>query len=209
MYLHKTPFILKQLYPSLTWNKSRSGNKVYLTFDDGPIPEVTEYVLNLLANYEAKATFFCVGDNIRKHPQVFNKIVEQGHAIGNHTFNHLNGFKNNDMQYLENIEQCKQIINTYQKKTTLLFRPPYGRIKKSQIKVLRKDYQIIMWDVLSGDFDPSISFERCLRATIRHTRPGSIVVFHDSIKTYSALKFVLPRYLEYFKGQGFTFAVLE
>jgi peptidoglycan-N-acetylglucosamine deacetylase len=208
MYLHETPFLVKKLYPSLVWNKPRSEKRIYLTFDDGPIPEVTDFVLETLKRFEAKATFFCVGDNIRKHKEVFARVVEHGQGVGNHTFNHLNGFKNNDEEYFSNIQKCDEHINGSHHLSNL-FRPPYGRISRSQINVLKRNYQIIMWDVLSGDFDKNLSPEKCLKATINCSKPGSIVVFHDSVKTFKTIQYVLPRYLEYFKGLEFSFERLN
>jgi peptidoglycan-N-acetylglucosamine deacetylase len=204
MYLHKTPFILKKLYPSLIWNNSRLEKKIYLTFDDGPIPEVTDFVLETLGEFGAMGTFFCVGDNIRKHPEVFQRVVTADHSVGNHTFNHLNGFKNSNENYFSNIQECDSYINNAENKSNL-FRPPYGRIRNSQIQVLKKNYKIIMWDVLSGDFDKSLAPDKCLKETIRCTKPGSIVVFHDSVKTYDTIKYVLPRYLYHFRSLGFSF----
>lgn len=185
---------------------------LYLTFDDGPVPGPTEFVLEELQKYRAKATFFCIGDNIRKYPEVFNKVVAQGHAVGNHTFHHLNGWKTSADKYRENIQLCDQemiaaVDSSYQAKGTILFRPPYGRITREQIRAL-KSHQIIMWDVLSIDYDSSLSPEQCLKNTIKATRPGSIIVFHDSIKAERNMTFALPRFLEHFSALGFTFKAL-
>jgi peptidoglycan/xylan/chitin deacetylase (PgdA/CDA1 family) len=205
MYLIKSPLLLKWYYPSLVWNKTRTDKVIYLTFDDGPIPDVTDFVLNTLNAFNAKATFFCIGDNIKKHPSVFEKLITAGHAIGNHTFNHLKGWKTDDQTYFQNMEECQLLTGTH------LFRPPYGRIKKSQIKDIRKAYpkiQIIMWDVLSGDFDTTLSPEKCYTNVIENSRNGSIIVFHDSIKAFDRLKYVLPRALKYFNEQGYVFKTL-
>ena len=205
MYLVKSPSLLKWYYPSLTWNKSRADKVIYLTFDDGPIPDVTAFALKTLKSFDAKATFFCIGDNIRKHPELFDALKEEGHSIGNHTFNHLKGWATPDESYLENFIQCQELTKTS------LFRPPYGRIRKTQIKALRNlqpDLQIVMWDVITGDFDPNLSPETCYRNAIKHTTNGSIVVFHDSLKAFDRLEYALPRFLQHFTDKGFTFSTL-
>lgn len=205
MYLVKSPFFLRWYYPSLIWNKARSEKAIYLTFDDGPIPDVTDFVLKTLQDYDAKGTFFCIGDNIRKHPEVYDRLIAGGHRIGNHTFNHLKGWKTADERYLENFEQCQALTGTK------LFRPPYGRIKKSQaraIKAKHPEMDIIMWDVLSGDFDTSLAPEKCFKNVVRHTGNGSIIVFHDSLKAFDRLQYALPRTLAYFKERGFAFRTL-
>ena len=207
MYLVKTPWLLKKLYPTLVWNLNRTEHCIFLTFDDGPIPIVTPFVLKNLKQYDAKATFFCIGDNVKKHPDIFEDVKAGGHAIGNHTFNHLKGWKTGDEVYVQNFLECNLILQT----ETSLFRPPYGRIKRNQIKLLKAqkpDLQIIMWDVLSGDFDMSLSPEKCLQNVIKHTENGSIVVFHDSLKAFNRLEYVLPRALEYWSKQGYSFAPL-
>lgn len=205
MYLFKTPRLLKLLYPKLTWDIKTGSRSIYLTFDDGPIPIVTPHVLKILKEYQAKATFFCIGDNVRKHPDIFKQVKQDGHAIGNHTFNHLKGWKTEDDTYIENFKQAAELLQTN------LFRPPYGRIKRSQaekLKVLNPDLNIIMWDVLSGDFDMTLKPERCLKKTIQYTRPGSIIVFHDSLKAFNRLEYVLPRALSFWKSEGYTFELL-
>ncbi|WP_316799937.1 polysaccharide deacetylase family protein [Pedobacter frigidisoli] len=218
MYLIKSPLLLKWYYPSLVWNKSRSEKVIYLTFDDGPIPNVTDFVLKTLKAFHAKATFFCIGDNIQKHPEVFNRVKNDGHAIGNHTFNHLKGWKTDDETYVQNTIKCQELTQTS------LFRPPYGRIKKSQVRSLKSmllnqgfgsqitatdsNLQIIMWDVLSGDFDINLAPEKCYQNVIRHADNGSIIVFHDSLKAFDRLEYTLPRVLKYFTEKGFTFATL-
>ncbi len=206
---HRTPFFLPTLYPSLTWRIQNNRKELYLTFDDGPVPGPTEFVLDTLASRNVKATFFCIGDNIRKHPEVFKKIIERGHAVGNHTFNHLNGWKTNPQQYLKNIIECDDVIKPHLRTTNneqrpTLFRPPYGRITKKQVQSL-SHYKIIMWDVLSVDYNKNLSKENCLHNTIRATRPGSIIVFHDSNKAEKNLTFALPAFIDHFLEQGFTF----
>ena len=202
MYLVKTPWLLKQFYPGLTWNMPRNKRCIYLTFDDGPIPIVTPFVLKNLERYQAKATFFCIGDNVDKHPDVFKAVKAGGHAIGNHTFNHLKGWKTEDATYLENFLKCDGQLHTS------LFRPPYGRIKKSQIRSLttaKPGLNLIMWDVLSGDFDQNLKPEDCLNNVIKHAEAGSIVVFHDSLKAFARLEYVLPRAMEVWVKEGYSF----
>lgn len=188
-------------YPGFVWRMPTREKVMYLTFDDGPIPDVTEWVLETLELHKAKATFFCIGDNIRKHPSIFDKIKNQGHSVGNHTFNHLNGWQNNDTRYLENVQLCENQMAT----KTILFRPPYGRIKYSQARVLKSKHKIVMWDVLSGDFSPNLSPERCLAMTIQYGRPGSVVLFHDSLKAQRNMEYALPRTLEHFGNLGYEF----
>jgi len=205
MYLVKTPLVLKLLYPRLLWDAGGDGRSIFVTFDDGPIPIVTPFVLNILKQYNAKATFFCIGDNVRKHPDVFEQVKNAGHAIGNHTFNHLNGWKTDDKTYLENFLKADELIGSD------LFRPPYGRIKRSQAKLLqaaKPGIQIVMWNVLSADFDTNISPEKCLDNVIRNVKPGDIVLFHDSLKAKDRVEYALPRALEYWSKEGFEFKSL-
>lgn len=204
MFLHHSPFWLKALFPGFIWRVPTSEKKIFLTFDDGPIPDITEWVLETLKQHHAKATFFCIGDNVRKHPDVFQKLLKGGHSIGNHTFNHMNGWKSADNAYLENIEKCSDQFNF----ETNLFRPPYGRIKKSQSKIVLTERKIIMWDVLSGDFSKSLTPEVCLKKTIQYARPGSIILFHDSIKASKSMQYALPRFLEHYTREGFSFEAL-
>lgn len=203
MFLAKTPDILQFLMPSYTWKVPTTEKILYLTFDDGPIPGVTPWVLETLRDYAAKATFFCVGDNVQKHPEVFQQVLAEGHAVGNHTFNHLNGWKTDTDVYLENVARCRQVLNSN------LFRPPYGRLKPRQMQALKKDFRVVMWDVLSGDFSQKLSPETCLQQVLAHARPGSIVVLHDSLKAERNLKYVLPRVLEHFKAAGYQFEALK
>lgn len=189
----------------MIWNKSRNRHCIYVTFDDGPIPIVTPYVLNILRQYNAKATFFCIGDNVTKHPDVFEQVKSAGHAIGNHTFNHLKGWKTDNKTYVDNFLKADELLHAD------LFRPPYGRIKKSQARLIRKanpDTKIIMWDVLSGDFDTDLKPETCLEHVLRYTENGSIIVFHDSLKAYDRLEYVLPRAMEEWSRRGYEFGVL-
>ncbi|MEJ5092243.1 polysaccharide deacetylase family protein [Sphingobacterium faecium] len=202
MYLVKAPFFLKLFYPKSIWNKSRKENKIYLTFDDGPIPELTPFVLDTLKQYNIKATFFCVGENIKKNPHLFERILLEGHQVGNHTYNHLKGWQTTDAHYLENIEKCQELTKSN------LFRPPYGRAKKSQLAKLYPDYQIIMWDVLTGDFDLSLSPEKCYKNAIKHTENGSIIVFHDNIKAIPRVEYALPKTIAYLLSKNYHFELL-
>jgi peptidoglycan/xylan/chitin deacetylase (PgdA/CDA1 family) len=202
MYLVKTPLLVKKLYPSLIWNLNRDERCIYLTFDDGPIPIVTPFVLKTLKEYHAKATFFCIGDNVQKHPDVFEQVKAAGHTTGNHTFNHLRGWATPTDVYTANFKKCDDQLHTR------YFRPPYGRIKKAQINalnILKPDLKIVMWDVLSGDFDINLKPEACLQGVLKHTQNGSIVVFHDSLKAQPRLEYVLPRAMEYWSKQGYEF----
>ena len=207
MIPHRTPFILPWLYPGLVWRQPPERKELYLTFDDGPVSGPTEFALETLHRFSAEATFFCIGDNIQKYPQVFKKIVDAGHAVGNHTFNHLNGWKTSTTKYIENIRKCDEAVagNAAPSK---LFRPPYGRITRKQIRSLT-EYKIIMWDVLSVDYNRSLSAESCLRNTIRAAREGSVIVFHDSYKAEKNMTYALPRFIEHFSGKGFSFKALR
>ena len=184
---------------------------IYLTFDDGPVPGATDFALEILASFNARATFFCIGDNIRKHPDIIQKVAESGHAIGNHTFNHLKGWITATEKYAENVKlfdsHLKSIFQTPASKSQL-FRPPYGRITRAQIAAL-KAYKIIMWDVLSYDYQKSGRVENHLRGTIQATRPGSIVVFHDSYKAEPKMQYILPRYLDHFASKGYQFLAIQ
>lgn len=197
MYVTKTPAVVKALYRSLVWNMPRNKNEVYLTFDDGPHPEITLEVLSLLEKHKAKASFFCVGENIVKFPQVFEQIKKAKHTIGNHTYNHLNGWVIDNTTYFENVSICQQHTGTK------YFRPPYGKITRSQAKYLNQWYKIIMWDVLSADFDSSISKEKCLGNVIHNVKNGSIVVFHDSEKAYDRMIYSLEKTLAFLDQNNF------
>lgn len=213
-YWIKTNAFIKKIFPNYIWSIPNSENKIYLTFDDGPTPEITEWVLDELKKHDAKATFFCIGDNIEKHPVIFEKVINEGHSIGNHTFNHLNGWKNSDEKYLQNMSLCESSILDLKFKIlnlqTKLFRPPYGKIKTSQSKKLRQlGYKIILWDVLSADFDTTITPERCLKNVLKNVCSGSIIVFHDSVKAFPNLKYTLPKALKYWTEKGFVFEKLN
>lgn len=194
----------------------KQSKKIYLTFDDGPVPTVTPWVLDVLKQYNIKATFFCVGENVVKNPDIFQRILQEGHSIGNHTYNHLNGWNTHSKKYMENVELCDQVLKKGGSGQIHLFRPPYGKAKKSQILKLSSNknpdqtpYSIIMWDVLSGDYDKNTSPETCLKNVTDHVRNGSIIVFHDSAKAQKNLEYALPRFIEYASGQGFEFEKLS
>lgn len=210
-YWIKTNILIKNIFSGFVWDLPNKEKKVYLTFDDGPTPEITEWTLKQLKEFGAKATFFCIGENIQKHPDIFHKVMEEGHSIGNHTFNHLKGWETATEDYIQNFKQCEiEISNqikisnqsrTFEKK---LFRPPYGKIKFSQSKILKKmGYKIIMWDVLSADFDTNVSPEKCLENVIKNITSGSVIIFHDSIKASKNLEYALPKTLSFLKEKGY------
>jgi peptidoglycan/xylan/chitin deacetylase (PgdA/CDA1 family) len=201
-YSAKTLKWIQWIFRSITWRVPTNERVIYLTFDDGPIPEVTPWVLETLEAFNAKATFFCIGDNIRKYPIIYKQVLAAKHRVGNHTFNHLNGWRTWDKNYLANIDKCAEYV------TSNLFRPPYGKLKLSQTRQIRKQYQVVLWDVLSGDFDAEITSERCLDNVINNATKGSIIVFHDSLKAEKHLRFVLPKVLEFYTKKGFRFEIL-
>ncbi|MGZ3874004.1 MAG: polysaccharide deacetylase family protein [Mucilaginibacter sp.] len=206
MYLIKTPWLLKKLYPGLIWDVDSNSRCIYLTFDDGPIPIVTPFVLNILKQYNAKATFFCIGDNVNKYPDIFAQVKNEGHAIGNHTYNHLRGWDTDDKIYLDNFIQADKILDTD------LFRPPHGRIKRSQVKLLKTakpGIKMIMWNVVSGDFDLNITPEECLDNVLKNTSAGDVVLFHDSLKAKERMEYALPRAMELWSRAGYGFRKLE
>lgn len=206
MYFIKTPFWLRLIYRSCLWRKPTQDRVLYLSFDDGPHPQATPFVLEQLAIFNAKASFFCIGKNVQLYPEIYDAIIAAGHVIGNHTQNHINGWKNNTENYIADIQEATKLIDSN------LFRPPYGRISFSQIKALRSDSslpkEIIMWDVLSGDFDTTITGEKCATNVIQHAGPGSIIVFHDSAKAMDRLRTALPKVLVHFSNMGYQFKVL-
>jgi len=194
--------------PSCTWQVKTSQKEIFLTFDDGPIPEVTEWVLDVLNLYKIKATFFCVGDNIAKHPQIFQKILDNCHSVGNHTFNHIKGWKTNDDVYFQNIEKWEDTVSSHHFKLNNkpLFRPPYGQISFAQAKYLKKKYEIVMWSIITGDFDKTLDSENCLTKSLKMSEKGTVIVFHDSVKSEQNIKTILPRYIENALKAGFTFS---
>lgn len=220
MYFIKTPAFIQKLFPSALWKINTSEKKLFLTFDDGPTPEVTEWVLEQLKSNNAKATFFVLGKNVQRYPEIFQQIIIAEHSIGNHSFNHLNGWETKDEIYFDDVEKGAIQIQNSKFKTQnlnhksefinpkLLFRPPYGRITFSQYNFLKTKYRIVMWDVLSGDFDFKLNGEQCFQHVKQNAANGSIVVFHDSHKGYERLKVCLPKVLKYYSEQGYIFAVL-
>lgn len=207
--MYRVPFFLPWLYPNLLWRMPTTQKEIYLTFDDGPVAGPTGFALEALAKHSIQATFFCIGDNVRKNPDVFKRVLDQGHAIGNHTFHHLNGWKTPLDQYINNVNQCDTQFQTsnLEPRTSNLFRPPYGKITRAQISALT-NYKIVMWDVLTNDYDKSKSPEACLKNSVKATRPGSVVVFHDSLKAERNMTYALPRYIDHFLDQGYSFHVL-
>jgi peptidoglycan/xylan/chitin deacetylase (PgdA/CDA1 family) len=200
-YFIKTPWWLKRMYPNRVWGITTKEKNIYLTFDDGPDPVATTFVLDELKKFNARATFFCIGKNVESHPELYDRILSEGHQTGNHSQNHLNGWKTKDEEYYNDIQQAAGIIKSS------LFRPPYGRLRSSQAEQLA-NFKIIMWDVLSADFDLSVSKETCLRNVIENARNGSIVVFHDSQKAWSKLQYSLPQVLEHFSKKDYKFLPL-
>ena len=209
LYWVKTGRFIKKLFSGYVWYVPGNQKTVYFTFDDGPVPEATPWVLNLLKEHNIKATFFCIGDNIQKHPDTFKQVVDGGHAIGNHTFNHLNGWSTGYKKYIENFEKCEVSILDTTTPAAKLFRPPYGKIKRRQaLQLRRRGYKIIMWDVLSADFDQTITPQDCLNNVIHNVTNGSIIIYHDSIKASANLRYALPKAIAYLKENDYTFAVL-
>ena len=205
MLFVKTPVLLMRVFPGLIWNMARrdgTRQHIYLTFDDGPTPEVTPWVLEQLRNHNAKVTFFCLGRNVERYPGIYQQILDEGHMVGNHTYSHLKGWQTSREEYLDDIELAGSVIKSR------LYRPPYGRFRKSQIREIQKDYHIVMWDVLSQDYDRNISPQKCLNNVLEHVRPGSIVVFHDSVKASENLYYALPALLEKL-GRDYRFMALD
>ncbi len=206
-YFVKTPWWLKKIYSSYIWSVDTKEKILYLTFDDGPHSIATSFVLDELKKYNAKASFFCIGKNVLSEPQIYKRIIDEGHAIGNHTYNHFNGWKTKDDIYLSDVSEAGKYIDS------ILFRPPYGRITSFQAKnikaALKKPVaKIIMWDVLSGDFDDSLTGQQCLQNVILNAKKGSIIVCHDSPKSFSKLEFYLPLILNFFEKEGYRFEKL-
>ena len=207
----KTPWLAKKAFSSYVWDIPSNEKVIYLTFDDGPTPVITEKVVEILANYKAKATFFCIGKNIAENPATYQQLLDNGHAIGNHTYNHLKGWKSGNATYINDVEKTQEILNSKLiTQNSKLFRPPYGRIKPSQGKELQNiGYKIIMWDVLAIDWDSSVAKEEVLDNIISNTVDGSIVVLHDSIKASKNMLYALPKVLDHFTKKGYTFKKIK
>ncbi len=199
----RTPYIIKKIYHSLIWDLNNGEKDLYLTFDDGPSPGITIKALDILDTYNAKATFFCIGRNVERYPDIYNQILKRGHAVGNHTYSHLKGWKTGSREYYSDIELAGTLIKSN------LFRPPYGKIKRAQLKYLRHYYNIIMWDVMSFDFNRAISRERCLSLILNNARPGSIIVFHDSPKGSENMLYALPELIKIYSSLGYNFNTIN
>ncbi len=199
-YLVTTPWWLRMFYPGCIWEMPAEGNKVYLTFDDGPHEMATPFVLDTLKQYDARASFFCIGKNVVAHPAIYRRIIEHGHTTGNHTYHHLNGWKTDNSAYYHDISNAAEYIRSG------YFRPPYGRLRFSQVKHLKTNMNLqpVMWSVLSGDFDQNISNEQCTDNVIRNMRPGSIIVFHDSARAFDKITYALPKVMEEIKKRGWV-----
>lgn len=205
MLIEQPPILYRWLFPNALWRVKKPTKKtVYLTFDDGPIPKVTPWVLETLQNYGIKATFFCVGDNVRKHPDIYRQILQEGHKTGNHTFNHLQGWKIRTSHFLANIRQGKTLIHSK------LFRPPHGHMRLTQTRAIQKSgYKIVMWDVVTRDYSKLMTPQSVLQNVQKYTRDGSIIVFHDSLKAQKNLRYALPKAIEWLLNEGYAFEVIE
>lgn len=203
MFIEQPPQFIRQLYPRACWRMNATERSVYLTFDDGPIPEITPWILDVLDRYNIKATFFMVGDNVRKHPDEFKMVVERGHRIGNHTYNHLRGLRETTTRYVANVEKANCYLSTN------LFRPPHGLMSRSQYQVLSKRYRIVMWDLVTRDYNPKLSGEQVLDIVKRYARPGSIITFHDSLRAPHNLRYALPRAIEWLLSEGYEFRAFD
>ena len=203
MFIEQVPGFVRNLFPKALWRMNPDEKAVYLTFDDGPIPVITPWVVDLLGHYGIKATFFMVGDNVRKHPQEYKLVVDAGHRVGNHTFNHLKGLFTDTREYIENVEKTDALIHSN------LFRPPHGMLRRSQYKELSKRYQFVMWDLVTRDYSKRLSGEEVLGILKRLVRNGSIITFHDSLRSEENLKYALPRAIEWLLEQGYEFKVFE
>lgn len=203
MIIEQPAIWLRWLYPRATWRMDRNEKAVYLTFDDGPIPEATPFILDILSQYGIKATFFMVGDNVRKYPELYNKVVAAGHRIGNHTFNHIGGFRHTITTYKANADKADQLLHTD------LFRPPHGWMRWDQYIWLRRKYRIVMWDLVTRDYSKWMTAEDVLNNVKRYTRNGSIITFHDSLKSIDKLHYALPEAIKWLKAEGYEFKVFD
>lgn len=204
MHVNSAPFWVRAIYPQgLIWRIRTIKKEVFLTFDDGPVPEVTPRVLEILKKYNTKATFFCVGENVQKYPEAFNQLLREGHAVGNHTFHHVKAWQTDFLDYLSEVEQCNDLMHSK------LFRPPHGQITRKLARRLKKEYRIIMWSALTEDYNKKLTGDQCLANAIKNTGPGSIIVFHDSIKARERMEYALPLYIEYCLREGYSFGILQ
>ena len=201
MFIEQPPWFYRALFPGVTWRMPAEPKCVYLTFDDGPIPEVTPWVLDTLDRFGVKATFFMVGDNVRKHPDIYQMVVDRGHRIGNHTFNHIQGWRYCTKNYLANVAKAAEYIPSD------LFRPPHGHMRIPQTLLLQRKYRVIMWDVVTRDYSPHMTPEGVLQVVKRYTRNGSVIVFHDSLKSERNMRVAMPQAVEWLLAQGYTFKV--
>jgi peptidoglycan/xylan/chitin deacetylase (PgdA/CDA1 family) len=203
MFIEQVPDFVRNLYPKALWRMNPDEKAVYLTFDDGPIPVITPWVVDLLGQYDIKATFFMVGDNVRKYPQEYIQVIENGHRVGNHTFNHLKGLFTSTAEYVGNVEKADGLIHSN------LFRPPHGMLRRKQYNELSRHYQFVMWDLVTRDYSKRMNGEDVLANVKRLVRNGSIITFHDSIRSENNLKYALPRSIEWLLEQGYEFKVFE
>lgn len=203
MLITHPSLLLKSLYPSLKWNIETGEKNLYLTFDDGPTAGVTDVLLDLLKNFNAKASFFCIGKNIQENPELFQRVIDEGHEIGNHTYQHLNGWKSKTIDYLRDVKEFEHIYKSN------FFRPPYGRLKPGQIAALKDKYQIMMWSALSMDYHPRVSKEDCYEKAVKQLKPGNIILFHDSIKAKEKMLFAVEKLLKKASEEGYAFQSLS
>ncbi len=203
MLIEQVPTVFRKLFPKTVWRLPKKEKTVFLTFDDGPIPEETPFVLDILRQHNIKATFFCVGENVKKHPDIFQMVLNDGHVVGNHTYNHLAGFTNFSKHYVDNVGKADEFIHSH------LFRPPHGTFRIGEFLYLRRHYTIVFWDVVTRDYNNKLSGDEVLNIVKRYARNGSIIVFHDSLKASKNMRYALPRAIEYLKSEGYHFDVLS
>jgi peptidoglycan/xylan/chitin deacetylase (PgdA/CDA1 family) len=203
MIIEQPPFFYRLFFPGACWRVNTDKKSICLTFDDGPIPEITPWILDLLDHYKIKATFFCVGNNVLKYPEIYQLIIDRGHKVGNHTFHHIQGLKTRTKNYSNDVEQASQLI------TSNLFRPPHGHLRIRQFLKMRKDYKVVLWDVVTRDYSKYMTAEQVFNNVKKYTRNGSIIVFHDSLKAGNRMKEALPRSIEWLLAQGYSFELVE